>query len=226
MTIANKKPGPPAGQSRANPFIDLVIPETWANVQEFGDWWISSKMPMKIPNGSEVFLSDDATAICLFRQGRFQIELYLIHPTPNVPTHEHPGVEVIKVRTGLESGNIWLSPVLRRDEAHGSGMKLEAEVKGFPLVAIQHWQTREPTTIASMWKGKTAGPKHEGVIKRFNPGCFVEDGYADITRNADGSVRDLSGIQPEHTDNIIMMPASEMIDKTKSKYKRRMIDFN
>lgn len=183
MTAETKRP---SNVTKPDPFKDFVIPETWANVEEFGEWWMSAKMPMMIPVDQEVFLSDDATAICLFRQGRFQVELYLIHPTPQVPVHEHPGVEVIKVRTGNQHGPRF-SPTLYDGQSHGSGMKLEAEVRGFPLLAIQHWKTKDPTTIASMWKGKTAGPMHESLIRRFNPGCFIEDGYADITKNADGS---------------------------------------
>jgi hypothetical protein len=62
-------------------------------------------------------------------------------------------------------------------------MKLEAEVRGFPLLAIQHWLTMDPTTIASMWKGKTAGPMQEKLIKRFNPDAYVVDGYADSSPN-------------------------------------------
>lgn len=164
-----------------DPFVDFEVPETWANIQEFADWWVGAKMPIKFPNNPEVFLSDDATAICLFRKGRFQVELYLIHPKPEVPTHEHPDVEVIKIRTGMPKGPV-ASDILRNGEAHGSGMKLEAEVRGFPLIAIQHWLTRDPTTIASMWKGKTAGPIQENLIRRFNPDAYVIDGYADTTQ--------------------------------------------
>lgn len=165
----------------ADPFADLIIPESWNNLQEFADWWIQARMPIKFPIEPEIFLSDDATATCLFRQGRFQVELYMIHPTPQVPTHEHPGVEVIKVRTGCQDGPR-ASDILRTGEAHGSGMKLEAATKGFPLLAIQHWLTREPTTIASMWKGRTAGPLHDNLIRRFNPDAYIIDGYADITK--------------------------------------------
>ena len=89
-----------------DPFANFQTPDTWANVQEFSDWWMNAKMPVIFPQNPEVFLSDDATAICLFRHGRFQVELYLIHPKPGVPTHEHPGVEVIKIRTGISYGNI------------------------------------------------------------------------------------------------------------------------
>lgn len=170
-----------------DPFADFQTPDTWANVQEFSDWWMGAKMPVIFPPNPEVFLSDDATAICLFRQGQFQVELYLIHPKPGVPAHEHPGVEVIKMRTGIPGGP-YASEVLHDGEEHGSGMKLEAEVLGFPIVAFQHWLTREPSTIASMWKGPTAGPKHEALILRYNPDAYVIDGYADITRKMTGKI--------------------------------------
>lgn len=170
----------------ADPFADFVVPETWNDLQEFADWWMGIRMPVIFPNNPEVFLSDDATAICLFRKGRFQVELYLIHPKPGVPTHEHPDVEVIKIRTGVPGGPR-ASDVLYNGQSHGSGMKLEAEVRGFPLLAIQHWLTREPTTIASMWKGPTAGPIHEALIRRYNPDAYVIEGYADITRKMNES---------------------------------------
>lgn len=166
-----------------DPYPNLVVPDTWANVDEFADWWLRSGMPIKFPDGAEVFLSDDATSVALFRQGRFQVELYLIHPNPMVPVHEHPGVEVIKVRLSNRKYP-YLSNTLHAGESHGAGVRLEAEERGYPLLAIQHWLTREPTTIASMWKGKTVGPKQEGLIKRFNPDAYISSGYADITKPA------------------------------------------
>lgn len=170
----------------ADPFSNFEIPDTWENVQAFCDWWMAAKMPLIFPQFPEVFMSDDATAICLFRKGRFQVELYLIHPQPGVPSHEHPGVEVIKIRTGTPGGPR-ASEILHNGESHGSGMKLEAEIRGFPLLAVQHWLTRDPTTIASQWKGPTAGPKHEAVIRRFNPDAYIVENYADITRKMSDS---------------------------------------
>jgi hypothetical protein len=166
-----------------DPYPNLIIPETWKNVEEFADWWFRNGMPIKFQESAEVFLSDDATSIALFRKGRFQVELYLIHPCPVVPVHEHPDVEVIKARL---SGKRYpyLSNTLHNNEAHGAGIRLEAEDKGYPLLAIQHWLTREPTTVASMWKGNTVGPKQESLIRRFNPSAYIVEGYADITRSA------------------------------------------
>jgi len=163
------------------PYRNLEIPDSWKNVEEFGKWWIQNGMPIIIPQDVEVFLSDDATAVCLFRRGQFQVELYLIHPNPIVPVHEHPDVEVIKVRLSGKT-HPFLSETLKAGESHGSGIRNESEEKGYPLLAIQHWLTREPTTVASMWKGKTVGPKQESLIKRFNPDAIIEDGWADTNK--------------------------------------------
>lgn len=163
-----------------NPIDDLAVPDTWENVTEFGKWWVATGMPIRFPKNPEVFRTDDATSISIFRQGRFQIELYLIHPKPQLQDHEHPGVEVIKMRMGLSG--IGFTDALKDGESHGAGIRLEAETLGFPLVAIQHWKTREPITIAAMWKGETVGPMQENLIRRFHPDAYVIDGYADITR--------------------------------------------
>jgi hypothetical protein len=167
-----------------NPHANLKVPDTWDNVKAFADWWVLAGMPIVFPKNPEVFLSDDATAIALFRKGRFQVEMYLIHPNPKVPEHEHPDVEVIKMRLGNRAMPL-MSTVLHNGESHGAGTRLEAEEKGFPLIAFQHWLTRDPTTIASMWKGPTVGPKQESLIKRFNPTAYVVQGYADTTKLQD-----------------------------------------
>lgn len=168
------------------PYPNLTIPDTWSNVEEFGNWWIKAGMPLCFPDAAEVFLSDDATAVCLFRKGRFQVELYLIHPHPIVPIHEHPGVEVIKVRLNSKKYP-YLSETLHDGAAHGSGIRNQSEEKGYPLLAIQHWLTRDPTTVASMWKGNTVGPKQEALIKRFNPDAVVGQGWADITKTSNAA---------------------------------------
>lgn len=169
------------------------IPASWSGVQAFADWWCSAGMPLLPPAGAEVFLSDDATALCVFRRGQFQVELYLIHPQPNLQNHEHPGVEVIKMRidgatipkTGfVQYPEQWgkMSSVLLQGQAHGKGAAAFGDKIGFPLLAFQHWQDREPCTVAAAWKGPTVGPKQEALIRRFYPSAYVDHGYADITK--------------------------------------------
>lgn len=180
----------------ARPIVDLnAIPETWDDVRSFARWWCDQGMPILPPRNAEVFLSDDATAMCLFRRGAFQVELYMIHPGPLIQEHEHPGVEVIKMRIeGVHSPEVgpfelpasWgtMSPTLLDGQAHGRGAREFGEELGFPLLAFQHWRRWEPSTVAAAWKGETVGPKQEALIRRFFPNAFVEPGYADITKPA------------------------------------------
>ncbi len=77
------------------------------------------------------------------------------------------------------------SSVLRKNQSHGVGFRLEGEKLGFVLLAVQHWKVGQPTTVASAWKGKTVGVLQENLIRRFHPNALVVDGYADITKPSD-----------------------------------------
>lgn len=174
---------------------DIVVPDTWDNVTEFARWYCDNDMPFAPPPDFEVYRSDDATSISLFRKGRYQVELYLIFPSPNLPVHEHPGVEVIKMRLDsyppTSKRPFGASGVLRKGESHGVGANFKQIPKeddnskvyrGFPLLAFQKWdEGLEMTTVAARWRGKTVGPRQEDLIRRFDPDAFVVGGYADVT---------------------------------------------
>jgi hypothetical protein len=181
---------------------EIDIPESWGNVHEFAEWWSNNNMPILVPEKYEVYVSDDATSICLFRKGRYQVELYLIYPGPNLPVHEHPGVDVIKMRLNTyKEENNTLTPVtnevssntLLRGQSHGAGINFKDRAEqnitvssqGFPLLAFQKWdEGLEMTTVASRWKGSSVGPKQEDIVKRFNPKAYTKSGYIDVTRSS------------------------------------------
>jgi hypothetical protein len=157
-------------------FCDLV---------HFTEWYLAAGMPVLLPQKPEVFLSDDATATCLFRKGQYQFEMYFIHPNPVIPLHEHPGVENIEIPSSgwdrLDSYNL-RSRVQQRGQPHGKGIHERAKNAGFALFSAQKWDEGiEMSTIGARWKGFTAGPKHDALIQRFNPDCFAYTGYADVT---------------------------------------------
>jgi hypothetical protein len=156
------------------------------NLVHFTEWYLSAGMPILLPETTEVFLSDDATATCLFRHDRYQFEMYFIHPNPVIPIHAHPGVENIEIPSGSWKN---LSPqelsfrVQREGQTHGKGIRERAITAGFALFSAQKWQDGiEISTIGARWRGHTAGPKHDALIKRFNPDCYSYEGYADVTR--------------------------------------------
>lgn len=164
------------------------IPESWNSIEEFHDWYVGNGMPFLPPENVEIHCSDDATAVCVFRKGQFQVELYLVHPNPLVQVHEHPGVRLIKIMSkGVGSNGVFgcTEGVLDNGGAHGLGGR-STEENGFLLMGIEQWHpSLTPSTVAAAWKGKTAGPKHEALIRRLRPNALVVDGYADTTKTMD-----------------------------------------
>jgi hypothetical protein len=180
------------GFKMPNPLEGVEIPE-WKNVYQFAKWWCDNGSPLAPPSET-VNLSDDATSFSLFRSGQFQVELYLIHPTPNLPIHGHPDVEVIKMRLdtymtlkgkALKVSQEQASTTLYQGETHGAGKNFKEQGgldTGFGLLAFQKWKEGlTPTTVAARWKGKTVGPKQEALIRKYTPEAKVQRGYADTT---------------------------------------------
>lgn len=186
-----------------HPMENIDVPDDWDNVKDFAAWYMSVGMPFAPPLDFEVYRSDDATSIAMFRHKRYQVELYLIFPRPNLPVHEHPGVEVIKFRPDTwppqpinEARPIeakMMSPTLKKNQYHGAGLNFKEFPngeqmlgKGFPLLAFQKWDEGiEMTTVAARWRGKTVGPRQEALIRRFNPDAYIVDGFADVTVRKD-----------------------------------------
>lgn len=115
-----------------NPLEGVKLPK-WGSVREFAKWWCDNGSPIA-PPAETVYLSDDATSFCLFRSGQFQVELYLIHPSPNLPQHGHPDVEVIKMRLDqytcadgrfMKTSNEEASDTLFQGETHGAGINFK-----------------------------------------------------------------------------------------------------
>jgi hypothetical protein len=181
-----------SGFLRPNPLQGVDIPE-WASVREFAKWWCDNGSPIA-PPVETVYLSDDATSFCLFRSGQFQVELYLIHPSPNLPQHGHPDVEVIKMRLDtyassqgkvMQTSHEEASNTLLQGQTHGAGINFKEKGgldQGFGLLAFQKWKDGlKPTTVAARWKGQTVGSKQEALIRKHTPKALVQNGYADTT---------------------------------------------
>jgi len=175
-----------------HPLQGVDIP-SWKNVYDFMVWWFDNGSPLMFPDNT-VNCSDDATSISLFRCGQFQVELYLIFPNPNLPVHEHPDVEVIKLRADtwnfidgkfMNLSNHNASETLKQGQSHGAGKNFKEEPgaeNGFGLLAFQKWKEGlKVTTVASRWRGKTVGPKQEELIRKLTPEAVVTDGFANTT---------------------------------------------
>lgn len=65
----------------------------WTTVEEFANWYVENKHPFKPPTTDPIYVTKSSYSAVIFRQGRFQIELYHIAPNSSVTTLVAPGLE-------------------------------------------------------------------------------------------------------------------------------------
>ena len=178
-------------------FKQIEIPDDWASLEDFVDWYCNQRMPMMIPWNANVIRSDDAVAICLFRKGNYQVEFYIEYPNMYIYKHSHPRMEVITMTMGgggtwkpnensnTNTSHIWggLTSKLTNGNYHG-GDSQGGTGNGFVILAFQRWDNPEEMTSAAVqWKGQLQGDIQANLIKSYYPNSFIRDGYADINRN-------------------------------------------
>lgn len=169
----------------------MTAPAEWADLREFAEWYMSLGAPLLCPSDTEVYVSDDALTFPIYRNGRYQVELYVLHNPLAVPQHSHPFVEVIQSYMTERDGTRWseLSPTLVYPDMHGGEdfrkFCREDRPERKLLLTFERWPANvRPSTLAAVWQGDTVGPLQEALIRRFFPEAYVVPGYADITRSA------------------------------------------
>ena len=182
-------------------FKDVKIPEDWASLEDFVDWYCEQRMPMMIPWNANVIRSDDAVAICLFRKGNYQVEFYIEYPNMYIWKHSHPRMEVITMTMGgggtwkpnegsmTNTGSTWggLSTKLVNGAYHGGDADASTG-NGFVILAFQRWENPEEMTSAAVqWKGQIQGQHQADLINSYYPEAFIKEGYADITKDVSGN---------------------------------------
>lgn len=167
---------------------ELNIPKTWDSLEQFALWYKKNNMPWRPPVDSKVYISDQTYSFVVFRQGRFQAELYLVKPNTISTPHSHPfsqmtiflGGSVTGFREGNEANLTYgdkkrvrkdankdephndfkrLSSKLERDQFH----ELEVYNDGCAILVLQDWGDLEPTSAIIKYDGPSLGPVHDNT---------------------------------------------------------------
>ena len=148
---------------------------------------------MMIPYNAVVVRSDDASAICVFRKGNYQVELYLIYPEMWIRKHAHPRMDVIVMHLGGGSiapedeygvskkwGEIAFN--LKAGTYHGGDSRGQFG-NGSVTLTFQRWEDpTEITSAAIQWKGDLQGPIQTNLIQAHRPDALIVPNlFADVT---------------------------------------------
>ena len=151
-------------------------------VNEFKDWWIKNGAPIRPPFKDAVFFTEVAQALVLYRQGIFQVELYMVKPNTSAPSHTHPGVDSClmyltgNLEFGDENGKFENLQGMQHAKADGSHFllgqnrslgaishSLRCGKEGGAFLSFEKWNNGNPTSVAENWEGPPVGKEHAKI---------------------------------------------------------------
>ena len=154
-------------------------------VEQFKDWWIKSGRPFRPPFKNCIHTTDIAYSLCLYREGQYQVELYVCKPNTESPMHSHPNVESISMYL---TGDLSFSDIQgkfadlsayqwpRQDGSHmllgktadknnGTPHALKTGSRGGSFLIFEHWLKDNPSSVTTHWEGEYVGPMHAKTIE-------------------------------------------------------------
>jgi hypothetical protein len=159
----------------------------WNNLEEFADWYKAERFPIRPPFEDPIYITDISYSYVLYREGQYQVELYLIKPNSETPDHSHPEIENIIMVWGGDlhtriNGTLLDYPQeynARKKDGTSTlfgicGNKLTDKEthavitgkKGGALLSIEKWPDGvNPTSVTVRWAGNTVGVEHNKTIE-------------------------------------------------------------
>jgi len=158
----------------------------WNTVEQFAKWYEENNFPIRPPQNNAIFRTNNASALVLFREGQFQVELYIGDPNSTTPEHSHPGVKSIIMFLSGEgnttvNGNFVADPTPYFNKVNEDGTSILFKQKvtvdpndthglttynrGFAFLSIEQWPDGvEPSSVTLHWHGDTTGDIHTSLI--------------------------------------------------------------
>lgn len=154
----------------------------WNNLDEFTAWYKENGYPIRPPTKDPIYVTDHTYSAIVFREGRYQAEMYLLAPNWETPQHGHPGVDArIIFLNGTLSGScngvrlLDSTPICDVAKEDGTNVYMGAEHpfngtdvhsvwaghKGAMVIITQHWaEELEMTSQSVHYTGDAIGPIH------------------------------------------------------------------
>lgn len=165
----------------------LQIPKTWDNLEQFALWYKRNNFPVRPPADGSTYATEQTFSWVMFRQGRYQAEMYFAKPNTVSTKHSHPFDQIIIFLGGKMAGSRgteeWSTlgdPALLPPEydmdlpgpdygklgkklSAGEWHLLEAFEKGFCFIVCQDWGDMKPSSAIIEYNGPAFGKEHEAL---------------------------------------------------------------
>jgi len=141
----------------------------FCDLTAFRDWWMSSRIINTPPGG--VTFQKDSYGVVLFREGCYQVELFIMKPSMEVVEHIHPDVDTYEVHVSGEV-TFLLNGLFPSTQKRNLGDFVRVaenvphsafiEGSGGAFISIQKWLNGVPPTSVTMnWLGKDGSTSYD-----------------------------------------------------------------
>jgi hypothetical protein len=156
--------------------VEVVVDTnaTWTTLQQFAEWYKTNNYPHNPPADAKLYQTDVSSSICVFRQGRFQVEFYIARPNFVSSKHYHNFEQAIipmggtgrgRRGTNLSEESDWktinqfiVGKILPINYWH----QIESFDLGLYFYNCQMWPEEvTPTSAVVSYIGASLGPIHD-----------------------------------------------------------------
>jgi hypothetical protein len=157
-------------------------------VEQFTSWWLKSR-PIRPPFVDGTFFTDLAASCILYRNGPFQVEMYVSKPDTEATWHSHPGVDsILLYLTGnlvfgkdgeYKDTDEWQKPHADAEDVHAlfgqydalhdnQLHNLKTKKEGGAFLSFEKWHDKVPNSVTVNWEGPPTGVLHKTVMANAN----------------------------------------------------------
>jgi hypothetical protein len=139
----------------------------YCELTAFLQFWIQSRV-LSVPKEEPMDFADKLSGLVLFREGQYQVQLFILQPYSIIMPHVHPNVDSYEVFMGgdisFEVDGVVHNQIEMLEYIRVHPTSLHSGIagpRGGSFLSVQHWLNGEkPTTVGHDWDdplGNTAG---------------------------------------------------------------------
>lgn len=167
----------------------IKVPNTWDSIEHFAIWYKQNSYPIRPPADARVYVTEHTYSFVIFRQGRFQAEMYFAKPNTISTKHTHPFSQIMLFMGGEISGTRelkdWstlggsINNIPEPDKPHpdfgrmtkrldvGEWHQLQTYDRGFAFIVLQEWKDGKPTSAVVAYDGESLGDQHTELMSAY-----------------------------------------------------------
>lgn len=147
--------------------------EQFDELQAFLHWWMAVR-PLNTPEEAPTNFSGELSGVVLFRQGQYQVQLFIVQPNSIIKPHIHPNVDsyevylggdIIFTRDDVEFEQTEYGDTIRVKPTNWHGGKFGE--RGGSFLSVQKWLNGvKPTSVGEDWQDKdrnTSGKAYKEI---------------------------------------------------------------